>query len=62
MKFYKYRLSWFNGDENQEAEFWMPKGDDPEIHMKALTNLVELCAHDDGCKYELVKIGERACD
>jgi len=39
-----------------------PKGDDPEIHMRALTNLVELSAHDDGCKYELVKVGERACD
>jgi len=55
-------VSWFNGEENQEAEFWLPKGDIPDIHLRALFNLVELSAHDDGCKYDLVKIGERACD
>jgi len=60
--FIKWRISWFNRVEYQQAEFWLPKGDDPEIHMRALTNLVELSAHDDGCKYELVKIGERAYD
>ncbi|MHA1138225.1 MAG: hypothetical protein ACTSSE_17230 [Candidatus Thorarchaeota archaeon] len=62
MIFIKWRVSWFNGDENQSAEFWLPKGDTPDIHLRALFNLVELSAHDDGCKYELEKIGERACD
>ena len=62
MTFIKWRVSWFNGDENQESEFWLPKGDIPDIHLRDLFNLVELSAHDDGCKYELVKIGECACD
>jgi hypothetical protein len=60
--FIKWRISWFNGREYQQAEFWLPKGDDPEIHIRALTNLVELDTHDDGCKYDMVRIGERACD
>lgn len=62
MIFIKWRVEWFNGDENQESEFWLPKGNHPETHIWDLLNLVELSAHDDGCKYELVKIGERACD
>ncbi|MGY5854068.1 MAG: hypothetical protein RTU92_10910 [Candidatus Thorarchaeota archaeon] len=62
MIFHKYRVSWHNGEEEQEAEFWLPKGDSPKIHIGTLLNLVELSAHDDGCKYKLENIGEVACD
>jgi len=62
MIFHKHRIVWFNGEEEQEGEFWLPKGDDPEIYLRALINLVELNAHDDGCKYRITVVGERACD
>ncbi len=62
MIYYKYHLSWFNGEEEQEAEFWLPKGDDPKIHVGSLLNLVELDADDTGYAYSLDKIGEVACD
>ena len=62
MIYYKYHLSWYNGEEEQETEFWLPKGDNPNLHVGALLNLVELSAHDDGCRYDLKKIGEVSCD
>ncbi|MCK5389216.1 MAG: hypothetical protein KAJ36_01920 [Candidatus Thorarchaeota archaeon] len=62
MIYYKYNLCWFNGEEEQEADFWLPKGDNPKIHVGALLNLVELDADDTGYAYKLDKIGEVACD
>ncbi|MHA1929773.1 MAG: hypothetical protein ACTSV2_14465 [Candidatus Thorarchaeota archaeon] len=59
---YKYRLTWENEEGEQNAEFWLPKGDNPKIHVGALLNLVELDADDTGYAYKLDKIGEVACD
>ena len=62
MIFYKYRLTWENEEGEQNAEFWLPKGNDPKIHVGALLNHVELDADDTGYAYNLEKIGEGACD
>ncbi|MHA1495550.1 MAG: hypothetical protein ACTSRQ_16225 [Candidatus Thorarchaeota archaeon] len=62
MIFIKWRVSWDDGENKQEAEFWLPKGNKPKVHLGALLNLVELDADDTGYKYDLVKIRERACD
>lgn len=59
---YKYRLTWENEEGEQSAEFWLPKGDNPKIHVGSLLNLVELDADDTGYVYNLEKIGEVACD
>ncbi len=59
---YKYRLTWENEEGIQKAEFWLPKGDNPKIHIGSLLNLVELDSDDTGYGYNLEKIGEIACD
>ncbi|MFW9844697.1 MAG: hypothetical protein ACFFEV_08980 [Candidatus Thorarchaeota archaeon] len=59
---HKWRLSWRNEEEKKEAEFWFPKGYNPEVSMKTLLNLVELDAHDALCKYKLENLGEVSID
>ncbi|MHA1863787.1 MAG: hypothetical protein ACTSWA_08465 [Candidatus Thorarchaeota archaeon] len=59
---YKYRLTWENEEGELQAEFWLPKGENPKIHIGTLLNLVELDADDTGYAYNLTKIGEVSCD
>jgi hypothetical protein len=54
-----WRISWkFTDDGNpQQADFWLPEGDDPHQEVGDLINLVELSASEYGYEYELKKIG-----